>query len=1315
MKTQIKKTAERLIAIFMCITLMYAMSANAIHAAKDTESISFSDTFDDGSMLWELTNMSISNGNLKTTFSGSDMCSAKLKGAAESYWSDYELSLCFSIPEYAGGWVQLHIGAENFIIRPSGIWDYSTGKEIYLTKLKLENDIYYTLKVYSNNGKVRIELYNGDKKEAEAVYTNIAERKKGVLRFITFVSHLTIDSVTVKETTESIKVNKKIVSLGVAEKLTLSASAETERWYSSDENIATVDSDGNVTAVKKGVAQITVIGKNGETDTCNVVVYVKPESAYFTYDLSVLHEGENYGIGLKLLPADADNGCIVWTSTDSDVLQVAGNMNSRKSLIAKRKGSAVINVDTIDGIRLASCPIMVFDNTAKSNNQTGYAVLSATGRKISDLLFGVHCPSPDKLGTEEKALVTNFGFDFLRTFSADPLNENIYETANENNIPVVIGLNVMNKTIDRLVSEVEAMHNNLNNNDTIYVELGNEVYNNIWDPSFVDEYINKCTNISGALREYAKNNNFKIKIAACILTNEFSSFPKTNLLGIWNDKIAQNSDFYDALVVHNYTAFENCDGMTQGDAMKYMYGHNEYTRRTFQKYEELFPGKEFWYTEYGNLINDVFSNSDRSERGRLQFGNSVGVALANMEKLLDMAAYGIDMSSYHCLIDVQGFGIVGPNMFKYPTYYTFEECAKLFKECDYIYSTDAVYSNTEYLRKYLSNEYNDVGVWGLGDENTVKYAIISNRSADEINFSLENYDIKPIWSYSGNEVLEGFLEPKESMYVQPSNVPEPKLPKSDITHNTKLDGYSITVCELYPNKAGDNTYVSINKDIFNHLCDSIRVQSSGTLNNDDIKLYAGGKEKQISLEGDNVYEIKPVSGFEYNTNYSLNINNTEYTFKTIDKPLFESYKGVKSYNFEDNAANLIYEADKWSVANGKLYKSNKYPYQAATTEKYNDFLLTFDVYPESVDESYLELKMRGGFVRIQFHNSELRSYYNKKNDNIIGKFPQYDGGMTVKAVAYDNFILLWTKGVSDMNYEYIGKVAGIPESENIISFGGYGTYFLDNINISTDATDETILVDDDFSENYGLWDIPNHAWAYSDGRLLKYNECSIHTKSKNAYDNYTMTLDIIPEADSADYAEIELKNGFVRFLFKYNKEIRTYYNGKNDTIVGTIPKYESIITVKFKVIKNRVYLWCKTDINDEWKYITRIDTNCFNETQIAFRGEGIFAIDNVLIKSALSGDISYITFFDGTGDKHRVARPLENTMVSVNRADGMGTVFAVIYDKDKMVRVYSADADKIENISLGGNENLRLFAWDSINGLSPLGIVYASPDRSFFE
>ena len=139
------------------------------------------------------------------------------------------------------------------------------------------------------------------------------------------------------------------------------ATNKTLIWSSSDENVATVDNNGLVSLLKEGTAIITASTSDGsgETATCNISV-LKREVLVSSISLDPSaaegKEGEQIQINAAVLPEDATNKVLVWSSSDQSVASV--DDNGMVSLI--KAGSATITASAADGSGVsATCSISV--------------------------------------------------------------------------------------------------------------------------------------------------------------------------------------------------------------------------------------------------------------------------------------------------------------------------------------------------------------------------------------------------------------------------------------------------------------------------------------------------------------------------------------------------------------------------------------------------------------------------------------------------------------------------------------------------------------------------------------------------------------------------------------------------------------------------------------------------------------------------------------------------------------------------------------------------------------------------------------------
>ena len=142
-------------------------------------------------------------------------------------------------------------------------------------------------------------------------------------------------------------------------------------WSSDKTDVATVDGDGRVTAVKAGVATVTVTTEDGgKTASCKVTVKAKAVNVTeVTLDRTelTLTEGETGTLTATVKPDNADNRKVTWISDKTDVATVDG----AGKVTAVKAGEAVVTVTTEDGGKTATCKVTV---KAKAVPVTGVEV-----------------------------------------------------------------------------------------------------------------------------------------------------------------------------------------------------------------------------------------------------------------------------------------------------------------------------------------------------------------------------------------------------------------------------------------------------------------------------------------------------------------------------------------------------------------------------------------------------------------------------------------------------------------------------------------------------------------------------------------------------------------------------------------------------------------------------------------------------------------------------------------------------------------------------------------------------------------------------
>lgn len=130
-------------------------------------------------------------------------------------------------------------------------------------------------------------------------------------------------------------------------------------WATDNDKIATVDENGNVTAVGKGTTTITasITNNNDQTITqsCSVTVTKSVTSVTLQPEAMTLANGQTKQITATVLPEDADDANVTWTSDDPSVATVDGDGNVKA---VSENGTTTITASTANGTK-ASCAVTV--------------------------------------------------------------------------------------------------------------------------------------------------------------------------------------------------------------------------------------------------------------------------------------------------------------------------------------------------------------------------------------------------------------------------------------------------------------------------------------------------------------------------------------------------------------------------------------------------------------------------------------------------------------------------------------------------------------------------------------------------------------------------------------------------------------------------------------------------------------------------------------------------------------------------------------------------------------------------------------------
>lgn len=216
-----------------------------------------------------------------------------------------------------------------------------------------ENDVIATLLL--NNSRLNISAEN------EGTVTITVRATDGSGKIATcevFVSSTTpVKTLTITPETLDLHV-------GYSQQLTATITPEdaytkTLQWMTSNSNVATVNSNGVVTGRGVGTATITAITTDGSnlSATCAVSVTTVPvESVTLNRTELEMNEGSSYTLSATVLPSDAYDRSLTWTSSNPSVATV----NSNGRVTAVGIGSTIVTAITNDGTNIsAACHVTV--------------------------------------------------------------------------------------------------------------------------------------------------------------------------------------------------------------------------------------------------------------------------------------------------------------------------------------------------------------------------------------------------------------------------------------------------------------------------------------------------------------------------------------------------------------------------------------------------------------------------------------------------------------------------------------------------------------------------------------------------------------------------------------------------------------------------------------------------------------------------------------------------------------------------------------------------------------------------------------------
>ena len=177
----------------------------------------------------------------------------------------------------------------------------------------------------------------------------------GVRKFEKTKTYIKVSGVTLDVSNVELSVNQtKKIKMSIAPS---DAYYKTATWSSSNSSVASVSSEGVITANSEGTAVITVKTTDGEyIAQCNVTVFIPRATAIsLNKNSTELYKGDSETLTATITPTNAVDKTVSWSSSDESIVTVSTN----GKITAKKHGTATITVTTKDGGHTASCTVVV--------------------------------------------------------------------------------------------------------------------------------------------------------------------------------------------------------------------------------------------------------------------------------------------------------------------------------------------------------------------------------------------------------------------------------------------------------------------------------------------------------------------------------------------------------------------------------------------------------------------------------------------------------------------------------------------------------------------------------------------------------------------------------------------------------------------------------------------------------------------------------------------------------------------------------------------------------------------------------------------
>ncbi len=189
--------------------------------------------------------------------------------------------------------------------------------------------------------------------------------------------------IAVEDVNSSTLLNQTNATTNVGEVVKLNAnvtSQESIEWTSSNEEIAKVDDEGNVTGISSGNCTVTCKASDGKIASCSVNVK-QPVTSVNVKSVAYMNIGSVTKLTNTVTPDNATNKQVEWSSSNTNVATV----NSNGIVVAKGTGSCKITVkSTDDSGKYDTCTVVVKQPVTSVNlSSTNITISNGTTQKLT--------------------------------------------------------------------------------------------------------------------------------------------------------------------------------------------------------------------------------------------------------------------------------------------------------------------------------------------------------------------------------------------------------------------------------------------------------------------------------------------------------------------------------------------------------------------------------------------------------------------------------------------------------------------------------------------------------------------------------------------------------------------------------------------------------------------------------------------------------------------------------------------------------------------------------------------------------------------